>query len=344
MHYFCTYFDSKYLIHGLALHESLKRHCPEFRLWVLCLDQITYDRIREKQIPSLVPISLADLERFEPELAKVAKNRKKSEFCFTCTPCLPLYILEHYSEVDLITYLDADLFFFSDPSPLYREMAGQSIMIIPHHYAHDPQMQERLYGIYNVGWVSFRRDPEALNCLQRWKEQCLESCPDMPRDGKYGDQKYMDEWPRRYRHIAILKNRGANLAPWNVEGCKVEEKNGNLMVNGESIVFFHFSALRRVKSWIYTHGFSKSRRMPSRFIKMRIYAPYLETLKAIDDEEKKPVFTLSPKALVKNGKYFDLSACFTLGQRELKSFLSVLMKMLKGKCVFVWKRAVLSRK
>jgi hypothetical protein len=35
---------------------------------------------------------------------------------------MTLNLLERESEVDLMTYLDADLFFFADPEPLFQEL------------------------------------------------------------------------------------------------------------------------------------------------------------------------------------------------------------------------------
>ena len=45
--------------------------------------------------------------------------------------------------------LDADLFFFSDPAPLFEEMGASSVAIIPHRFpaANAPRFER--YGIFN---------------------------------------------------------------------------------------------------------------------------------------------------------------------------------------------------
>jgi hypothetical protein len=39
--YFCTLFDSGYLLKGLAMIRSLARFCPEMKIYVLCMDDQT---------------------------------------------------------------------------------------------------------------------------------------------------------------------------------------------------------------------------------------------------------------------------------------------------------------
>jgi len=58
---------------------------------------------------------------------------------------------------EIVTYLDGDLWFLADPEPVYREMGLSSVLIIPHGFAPVMKHRER-YGVYNVGWVSFRAD------------------------------------------------------------------------------------------------------------------------------------------------------------------------------------------
>src|SRR5471030_2590092 len=155
------------MVRGLALHQSLVSHASAFRLWVLCADDTTYDIIRRLDLPSVQPIALRELEEHDPELRLAKSNRSLIEYYFTCTPCLPLYVFAKAPEVELLTYLDADLYFFSNPAPIFDEMGARSIAIVEHRF---PAALKRFEaaGRYNVGWLSFRRDDEGLRCLRTW--------------------------------------------------------------------------------------------------------------------------------------------------------------------------------
>src|SRR6516225_3125591 len=216
MYYFCTYFDHKFLPRGLALHESLTDHCPSFRLWVLCLDPLAHDALCQLNLPNLCPIALKDFENEDEELLSAKRNRSRIEYYFTCTPSLPLYVFNHNPEVDLITYLDADLYFFGDPKPIFEEMTNKSVAITEHRFPDHRREIMEVYGLYNVGWLSFRRDGTALDCLHWWRERCLEWCHDHPAEGRFADQKYLDEWPSRFQRVVVIRQKGVNVAPWNM--------------------------------------------------------------------------------------------------------------------------------
>ena len=150
MYYFCTYFDQHYFARGLALYCSLREHCSAFELWVLCMDHVTYQLLEEAGLPGLHPIALEEFERHDEPLRSAKQNRSRIEYYFTCTPSLPLYVLHNWSEVDLITYLDADLFFFASPVPLFEELDRGSIAIIGHRFP--PHLRHlETYGIYSGG-------------------------------------------------------------------------------------------------------------------------------------------------------------------------------------------------
>src|SRR3989338_5581910 len=200
MRYFCTYFDTHYLSRGLALYRSLQRHCPAFQLWVLCMDTACHEILLKLGMPEVHLIPLEQFERGDSSLLEAKLNRTTLEYYFTCTPSLPLYILNQCPEADIITYLDADLFFFSDPAPVYAEMADASIAIIEHRFP--PELQEYIKsGIYNVGWISFRRNAKAIECLRWWRERCIEWCYLGMEEKGCGDQKYLDDWQSRFKDV-----------------------------------------------------------------------------------------------------------------------------------------------
>src|SRR5437868_3188599 len=107
--HFCTYFDHRYLPRGLALTESLRRHCPDFRLWVLCLSRECHDILTQLALPELRLIDLAEFARGDDALLQAKQNRSLIEYYFTCTPSLPLYVLNADPDVETVTYLDSDL-------------------------------------------------------------------------------------------------------------------------------------------------------------------------------------------------------------------------------------------
>src|SRR5438045_9008166 len=129
MRYFCTYFDHHYSARGLALYRWRKRHCPEFKLWILCLDEPSHSELTRLNLPEVSLLTLDELERGDPALLGAKENRSRIEYYFTCTPSFPLFILRADPKVDLITYLDADLFFFSSVEPLFHERAVQYVAI-----------------------------------------------------------------------------------------------------------------------------------------------------------------------------------------------------------------------
>ena len=282
MLHFCTYFDRNYLSRGLALYRSLREHCSNFKLWVLCMDDEAYQALLQLDLSEIEPIALQDFEKGDHLLLAAKQNRSKVEYYFTCTPSLPLYILNNWAEVDLVTYLDADLYFFASPTPLFEEMGTGSVAIIGHHFPEHLRYRERA-GIYNVGWLSFRRDDNALSCLQWWREKCIEWCYDREEDGRFADQKYLDDWPDRFQNVVVLEHKGANLAPWNLANYHLCIQNSNrVIVDDDPLIFFHFHGLKKIRPWLYDPHWKGYGANPSMVLRRRIYIPYLQMLDDIN--------------------------------------------------------------
>ena len=274
---FCTLFDKNYLNRGLSLYESLLKHCDSFRLWILCMDDETYG-ILEKM--NLAKAKLVKIKDFEDENMLAAKaNRDRGEYCWTCASNFTFYILKNNPEIPMLAYLDSDLFFYSSPNPIYQEFGQNSIMIIPHRFPPHKQKQAEKNGIYNVGMLIFRNDENGFACLDWWRKQCLEWCYRVPKPGKLGDQKYLDDFSRLFKNVHILQHKGANLAPWNIKNYAISHNNGKTFVDNDTLIFYHFFSDFKIYSpsaWLPavppSHYSKKST------ARTYIYLPYIITM------------------------------------------------------------------
>jgi hypothetical protein len=244
---FCTHFNQVFLLRGLTLYRSLEQHCPEFTLWVLCMDDVTFEILTKLKLKNAKLIKLAEFE--DDGLRAAKKNRSPIEYIWTCGSSLPYYILKNNPELGGIAFLDADLYFFSSPEQIYRELGNSAVMIIPHRFSPDLTYLEKTSGTYNVAMVYFKNNSDGLRCLEWWRNAVLEWCYDRYEDGKYGDQLYLNDWPQRFKSVHVLKNIGANAAPWNIANHTISQRGDRLYVNDTSLIFFHFHAVS-----IYNNG------------------------------------------------------------------------------------------
>jgi hypothetical protein len=280
--HYCTFFDRNYISGGLALYDSLRRHAGPFVLWILCFDTDTSTTLRRLALPELRVIDLADFERGDDALLAAKQNRSRVEYYFTCTPSLPLYVFRQSPSVERVTYVDADLWFFADPAPIYHELGVGSVGIVAHRFPEHLKVMER-HGIYNVGLLVFRRTTAALECLTWWREQCLEWCYDRSEPGRYGDQKYLDDWPSRFEGVLVLEHPGVGLAPWNLSRYDIEHRGGKILVDGKPLIFYHFHRLLPVNRWVYVPSLPDFGHELTHLLKKRVYAPYIRALQRAAD-------------------------------------------------------------
>ncbi len=286
MLFYATLFDSNYLSKGLALYSSLVSHLSsDFKLFVLCLDETTFDYLVNAKYKSIHPIPLSELEKNDEKLMTAKNNRGKVEYYFTLSPVLPLYILSNFSDVDFITTLDADVFFFNDPKPIYDSFKGKSILITPHRFPQGLKEKEK-YGLYNVSFQIFRNDIQGLECLRTWRDQCIEWCYDKLEGNKFADQKYLDEWAKKFPGLKVLDHEGAGLAPWNIDSHKITKIGETIYSNNSPLIFYHFHYLKIIRSHWFSHGVDLYFNKMTKSLKNIVYHPYINKLIDLDSQLK----------------------------------------------------------
>ena len=277
MRHFCTYFDSHYLPRGLALYHSLVRHHKSpFTLWILCFDEMAYDILSCLQLPHIRLVKQEEFEEGDSELVSVKSQRNLLEYYWTCTPSLPLYLLEKDPSMDLITYLDADLLFFSSPEPIYQEFSDSSILLTEHRYSPVHQCLQEAAGIYNVEMMVFRRDPTGLEALRWWRKQCIDWCYRKHENGKFGDQLYLNDWPKRFPKTHVLQHPGGGVAPWNAARYHIHKQDGKVYVDDSPLIYYHYHAFALLNDWTCVSdkwGYD----IPTEYFDL-VYRPYLQAL------------------------------------------------------------------
>lgn len=259
--------------------ESLRKQEPDARIWAFCLDSSAYTVLNSLALPGVVPVPVDELLRMEPRLNDARGERTAGEFCLTCKPQLPRWLLQAEPGLDQITFLDADLYFYGDMRAFHDEFRGGSIGILRHDFS--PAVIDRVdCGWYNSGCVVFANDAAARECVDWWAERCLEWCFGRIEPGRYTDQKYLEQWPALFDGVVELTHPGANLAPWNLAGRSLTWSGNRVLVNGRPLVFYHFSSLLRAAGWLYNTNFHSWRLRPGRLFRRRILQPYVNSLNA----------------------------------------------------------------
>ncbi len=236
--HFVTLFDSKFLPQGMALHSSLMSHAEPFHLWILCMDDLAESRLRSLSLPNVSLIPLKEVET--KELLEVKEGRSRGEYCWTLTPFTPQFVFDRDPNIQRVTYLDADLYFFSNPRALLDEFSesGKHVLITEHAFSPEYEGM-RKWGRFCVQFMTFRNTSESRKVMKWWQDRCIEWCFARLEDGRFGDQLYLENWPTQFEaEVHVLLQTDRTLAPWNVAHV--------LGVKRSTIapVFFHFHGFR----------------------------------------------------------------------------------------------------
>jgi hypothetical protein len=265
--------DSNYTSRAAALIRSAG---IENQVNILALDNGVL-AIREHFPRAEVTIWEEFLSR-TPALRAAIDARSKAEQIFSSGPSFLQEQVESVVEGGWLIYCDADIIFYEKLESYFQSLPDCSVVITPHrHYIWNRRRLAK-YGEFNVGLVAFKNDADGRKALEFWARSCIDWCLDSAVDGKYADQKYLEEFPSVSRRTYVENSPGANLAPWNAMFRKIVlGPSGEILVDGHRLTYFHAQGLqRRVYSWRLGH--LNYLALASQRIKKIIYLPYIREL------------------------------------------------------------------
>lgn len=239
-----------------VLLASMRRHCGDFRLFVLAWD---YD----PPLGSRPDVGFARREDFLHHHPDLEPSRLPGP------PRLPINIIDtvrwaFFADVmeatgEPLTWLDGDQWFFSSPEPVYAELgaAGARFAVSPHRIP--PRAAglpgacletHRCYGLYNsgFGWAADRAPLLEMAALTReWSYSAVRARADGGWD--FGDQGHLERVAARHG-AHVIQHPGVNLAPWNIHDVRLTERSGLLLVDlwpvvdCRLLVTYHYSSMR----------------------------------------------------------------------------------------------------
>ena len=266
--HYVSIFDSQFLPQGLSLARSISCHDKQSRLWVFCLDEACFDRLNAISLPHVTALRVADFET--DELRKLKDERSAGEYCWTLTPFLPDFLFQQNPEIERAIYIDADMIFLRDPTPIFDafETSGQDIMFTEHCFdADNKYLLSR--GRFCVQFMIFDKI-KSKAFRGWWQDKCVEWCFAKLEDGKFGDQLYLNDWYNMHPEtVFIPKIADWFMAPWNANS-----------LSHKKAILWHFHSFRITKTHCQLFA---GYRMP-KDIKDDIYAPYFKDIVELIDQ------------------------------------------------------------
>jgi len=289
--YICTYFDINFLPRGMALLDSLEKNSDQFNLFILALDDEVVRYFKKLNKPNITVVTLEEYSLYFS--IDKSKYENEKEFYFSLTPGVCLYVLKHYDNIDILLYLDADVYLFNDLEIVYNEIGDASIALCSHRLPWYIDFMSKNYGIYNVGVNAFRNDKEGNLCLEQWHQDCVtwtKGQKDYPLSF-FSDQIWLDTWPSTYQNVKILDHVGINTAPWNAMGYKFTKKNDSYYVDDTELVIYHFSSLKKIayNTW---HGNASFTILNIKYSLLEIYKSYIAKVEKFSLNNEKSIIEL----------------------------------------------------
>ncbi|WP_129597659.1 glycosyltransferase [Anaerophilus nitritogenes] len=272
---------SKYRVYqGIVLIESLCENIENPQIFVLCMDHEGYEILSRYNKNNIKVISIYELE--DEILLSKKRERSFTAYCWTLKPIFLEHIINHFSNLKRVTYLDADIYFLNDVKSIFKENINSSVLLSNHNYTKSLKKYEAICGKYNSGFISFKRDEKGLNALKWWKDKCLSWCSEVIEKERFGDQKYLDEMILLWDGVEEIQTIGTNIGFWNHGRYKTSIIEDKVYINNVPLIFYHFAGFRILneQEFAFTIGFRNE------FVN-HVYLPYMkkiqESIKRVKD-------------------------------------------------------------
>jgi hypothetical protein len=247
--FYGTTLDAKFVVPSLTLYNSLIQNSPNKLFGFFCMDDDAAVALERLNLPQAWVVRREEFET--TELLAVRPSRQLNEYCWTCKPAVISYAFKRDPTITWGVYLDSDMAAFGDPDQALPSDPSVKAVISPHRYSL-PKFEKfgPIAGWHNGGYAAFRNDFDGTDIVDWWQARCLEDCPAVPNAGRYADQKYLDSLPALYEGVVSSPLKGLNTAPWNIDSYRISDRGGNIFVDDDELLIYHFQSLKIFGRWL----------------------------------------------------------------------------------------------
>jgi hypothetical protein len=243
-----TSVNVNYLDRALILQESVKKFNPDWIFTLFLVDEIPKDAEAEeylKEFDQVVLVKNLNIPNFENWI----RGFSVVEAC-TAIKGFALEFILGYGD-DAI-YLDPDIVVFNNLDIIQVLLESNNIIVTPHILDSetdkiaiiDNEINALKHGIFNLGFLAVKCSPEGLKFANWWASRLYDFCVEDFDKGLFVDQKWIDLVPVLFNDVLVWKDKGANLASWNISRRTLEFDADSFLVDGSPLLFLHFSKAR----------------------------------------------------------------------------------------------------
>lgn len=239
-----TIASNNYLAQVGALMDSIKKVDPSYKRKVVVVDIPMNDFDYEDFLGCQVFFA-EDLLASKFDILRQRYSIIELNTSIKPSVCKKLFELGY----DIVTYLDPDIMVFK-PLALVDNLHNEfDILLTPHICSpinmddtHPQEPHFLRYGVYNLGFLSLKQGDETTSYLDWWESRMSERCFNIPEQGLFVDQLINNFTPVFFDRVSVIKDKGYNMAHWNLHERYITEGEDGFYVNNSSeLVFYHFS-------------------------------------------------------------------------------------------------------
>lgn len=237
--------SNNYFPYARVLFTSLKQYHPEAALFLFLADIPRSEVSLNVADVEVIPAANLDIDNF----LDFAFRYDIMEFNTAIKPFAMDWLIAERGFTEVV-YLDPDIELFAPMKPVFAALSSGADFAITPHITAPAEFQEfpddmgiMKAGIYNLGFIALNNSREARDFLQWWRRRLRYQCINQQDEGIFVDQKFVDLLPAFASNVAILRDRTLNVAYWNLDQRKLTQTDDGYFVDGEPLIFFHFSGI-----------------------------------------------------------------------------------------------------